>query len=62
MPAKKSDEPRYNVGDRIQINPNNKIVEATITAIVQRTDGLRLQVSYGHDLTALIYEWQVFNR
>ena len=58
VPAKPN-EPKYKVGDRIQITLNNKIVEATITAIVQRTDGLRLQVSYGRDLTAPIYEWQI---
>ena len=50
VPAKPN-EPKYKVGDRIQITLNNKIVEATITAIVQRTDGLRLQVAYGHDLS-----------
>lgn len=43
---------KYKVGDRIQITLNNKIVKATTTAIVQRTDDLRLQVAYGRDLTA----------
>jgi hypothetical protein len=33
-------------------------VEATIKAIVDTTDGVRLQVSFG-DQTARIYEWQV---
>jgi len=37
----------------------SRLASIALTAIVQRTDGLRLQVSYGHDLTALIYEWQV---
>jgi hypothetical protein len=58
VPAKPN-EPKYNVGDRVQITLNNKIVDATITAIVRLTKGVRLQVAYGHDLTALIYEWQV---
>ena len=35
-----------------------RIVEATIKAIVDTTDGVRLQVSFGEE-TALIYLWQV---
>jgi hypothetical protein len=35
-----------------------RIVEATITAVVDATDGLRLQVSFGNE-TALIYLWQI---
>jgi hypothetical protein len=35
-----------------------RIVEATITAVVDATDGLRLQVSFGNE-TALIYFWQI---
>jgi hypothetical protein len=35
-----------------------RIVEATIKAIIDTTDGVRLQVSFG-DETALIYDWQV---
>ena len=35
-----------------------RIVEATIKAIVDTTDGVRLQVSFG-DGTARIYEWQI---
>ena len=34
-----------------------RIVEATIKAIVDTTDGLRLQVSFGEE-TAPIYPWQ----
>jgi hypothetical protein len=33
-------------------------VEATVMAVVNKTDGTRLQVSFGHE-TALIYLWQV---
>jgi hypothetical protein len=35
-----------------------RIVEATIKAIVDTTEGMRLQVSFG-DETALIYPWQM---
>jgi hypothetical protein len=36
-----------------------RIVEATIKAIVDTTEGIRLQVDVGYDETALIYDWQV---
>jgi 7-keto-8-aminopelargonate synthetase-like enzyme len=35
-----------------------KVVEATIKAVVETTEGARLQVSFG-DETALIYPWQI---
>jgi hypothetical protein len=44
-------------GDRIQISLNNQILDAVIRAIVEETDGLRLQVDFGHEQTALIHEW-----
>jgi hypothetical protein len=34
-------------------------VEATVKAIVDTTEGTRLQVGFGYDETALIYDWQV---
>jgi hypothetical protein len=36
-----------------------RIVEATIKALVDTTEGIRLQVDYGFDETALVYEWQI---
>ena len=38
-----------------------KIVDAVVKAVIERTDGLRLQVDVGHEKTALIHEWQVVN-
>ena len=35
-----------------------RIVEATIKAIVETTEGVRLQVSFGEE-TARIYMWQI---
>ena len=35
MPSKK----QYKVGDRIQISLNGRILDATITAVVEHTDG-----------------------
>jgi hypothetical protein len=39
-----------------------RIVEATIKAIIDRTDGKRLQVDFGKDETALVYLWQIVRR
>jgi hypothetical protein len=35
-----------------------RIMEATIKAIRETTEGVRLQVSFGNE-TALIYTWQI---
>lgn len=51
MPVEK--KPQYKVGDRIQISLNNRILDATIRAIIQQTDGVRYQVGFGNELTAL---------
>ena len=52
----------YRVGDRIQISLNNQILDGVIRAVNEQTDGLRLQVDFGHEQTALIYEWQVVKK
>jgi Mechanosensitive ion channel, beta-domain len=45
----------FAVGDRIKVNLHTgRIVEATIKAVINRTDGSRLQVDFGKDETALI--------
>ncbi len=36
-----------------------RIEEATVKAVIQHTDGIRFQVDFGHDQTALIELWQV---
>jgi hypothetical protein len=51
--------PEYQVGDRIQISLNNRILDAVIRAVIEESSGLRLQVDFGHEQTALIDEWQV---
>ena len=38
-----------------------RIVGTTVKAVVDTTDGLRLQVSFG-DETARIYEWQIVEK
>lgn len=51
---------KYKVGDRVQVKlSGGRLVEATIKAVLDTTEGIRLQVDFGHDETALIYEWQV---
>jgi hypothetical protein len=50
----------FKVGERVIIRlPVGQIVEATIRAVIERTDGIHLQVDWGYDQTALIEEWQV---
>jgi hypothetical protein len=49
----------YKVGDPLQVKlSGGRIVEATIKAIIDTTDGVRLQVSFG-DETARIYLWEI---
>jgi hypothetical protein len=49
----------YKVRDRVLVKlSGGRIVQATIKAIIETTDGVRLQVSFG-DETARIYEWQI---
>jgi hypothetical protein len=46
--------PKYKVGDHLKVKlSGGRIVEATIKAIVDTTDGVRLQMSFGEE-TALI--------
>jgi hypothetical protein len=51
--------PQYKVGDHVLVKlSGGRIVEATIKAVVETTEGVRLQVSFGNE-TALIYPWQM---
>jgi len=50
---------KYKVGDRVQVTlSGGSIVQATIKAVVETTEGVRLQVSFGEE-TARIYLWQI---
>ena len=50
----------YKVGQSVVVRLNDgRIVEAKIRAVIEQTNGLHLQVDYGHDETALIHEKQV---
>jgi hypothetical protein len=51
--------PKHKVGDYVVVKlSGGRIVEATIKAIRETTEGERLQVSFGNE-TALIYPWQM---
>jgi hypothetical protein len=43
----------------IRTTTGGHIAEATIRAVVENTAGVRLQVDFGHDQTALVELWQV---
>jgi hypothetical protein len=50
---------KYKVGDHLLVKlSGGRIVEATVKAIVETTEGVRLQVSFGEE-TARIYLWQI---
>ena len=60
---KPDDEHRFKVGDSVSITLHTGlIVGGTIRAIVERTDGVHLQVDYGQDETALVELWRVHRR
>jgi hypothetical protein len=62
MPSKKDKaaEQDYAIGDRVRVNLHTgRIVDATVKALTERTDGKGLQVDFGKDESALIHLWQV---
>jgi hypothetical protein len=61
MPKIPNPAPRqFKIGDKIRVSlPGGKLVEGTIKSISEHKDGLRFQVAFRHDQTALIGEWQI---
>jgi transcription antitermination factor NusG len=60
--SEKPDDLEFKVGDRVKVNMHRgRIVEAEVKAVVEKTHGVRLQVSFGNE-TALIYLWQVVEK
>ena len=48
------------VGDRVTVSLSaGRVAGGVVKAVINRTDGIRLQVDYGKDETALIYVWLV---
>ena len=67
MPAKKKaskpEQDAYSVGDRLQVRLSaGRILEVTVKAVIERTDGKRLQVDFGKDETSLVHLWQVVEK
>jgi hypothetical protein len=53
---------KYKVGDHLLVKlSGGRIVEATVKAVIETTNGVCLQVSFGDD-TARIYEWQIVEK
>ena len=63
VPApKKPDDRQFKVGDKIGVNLHHgKIEDAIVRAVVRlaAAEGIKLQVDFGHEQTALVEEWQV---
>ena len=58
--AKKPDDRQFKAGDKIRVNLHHgKIEDAIVRAVIEHTDGLKLQIDFGHEQTALIEEWQI---
>jgi transcriptional regulator len=54
-PTPKQPERQYKVGEKLSVTLHSgRIVDAIVKAIIERTDGKRLQVDYGKDETALV--------
>ncbi len=52
----------HKIGDRVKIKlTGGRLVDAEIKAVVEATEGKRLQVSFGEE-TARIYLWQVVEK
>jgi hypothetical protein len=60
VPKKPNPTPRqYAVGDKIRVNMHaGKIVDATIKAIIDTTNGVKFQVDFGFDQITLVPEKQ----
>jgi len=60
VPTSKNPDESFNVGDRVTVSlPAGRVVEGVVKAVINRTNGVRLQVDYGKHETALVYVWQV---
>jgi NAD(P)H-flavin reductase len=50
----------YRPGQYVRVKlSGGRIEEAKIAAVIPRDDGVRLQVDFGHDETALVELWQI---
>ena len=50
----------FKVGDRVSVTLHSgRLVDAIVKGVVPGKRGVKLQVDYGKDGTALVYLWQV---
>jgi len=60
VPNKPKPPPQFKVGDKILVNLHHgKIEDAVVMAVIEDKDGLKLQVDFGYEQTALIHAYQV---
>jgi hypothetical protein len=52
-------EPQFKIGDKIQANLHGRVIDATVRTVVEYTHGIKLQVDFGRDETALVELRQV---
>jgi len=60
VPKKPEPKREYHVGDNIRVNLHHgKIEDAVVRALIESDDGVKLQVDFGYEQTALIQAYQV---
>jgi hypothetical protein len=62
VPKEKSEDSKrqFSVGEQVRVKlRTGETVDATVKAVIPPGKRIRLQVDYGKDQTAVIYEWQV---
>ncbi len=52
-------ERQFKIGDKIQANLHGRVIDATVRTVVEYTHGIKLQVDFGRDETALVELRQV---
>jgi hypothetical protein len=53
---------QFKRGDYVKVSlPVGQIVEATIRAVIESTEGVQLQIDFGHEQTALVHERDVLS-
>jgi hypothetical protein len=57
---KESEDGQYKVGDHIKAKRNDgRVVDATVRAVSQQNEEVKLIVDYGHEEAATIEIWQI---
>ena len=51
---------QHKVGDHVLVKlSGGRIEQSVVRAVIETTGGLKLQLDFGHEETALVHEWQV---